>query len=102
MTATNEIAPTTASGIPVYYYTRDERIAECRQELAVYEQTYELPSEKMADLVDREVIIPSIEVIKWYHIYDELQFLLEMTPTTGTLGTTTKSFTNPVSTGILS
>ena len=92
--------PTTTAGIPVYYYTRDERMAECRRELAVYEQTYELPSEKMADLVDREVVMPSIEVIKWYHIYDELRFLLEMTPTTGTPGKTTKSSTKPVSTGI--
>lgn len=100
---TPETAPTTTTGIPVYYYIREERMAECRQELAVYEQTYELSSEKMADLVDREVVIPSIiEVIKWYHIYDELQFLLEMTPTTGTPGTTTKSFTKPVSTGTLS
>lgn len=91
---------TTATGIPVYYYTRDERMAECRQELDVYEKRYELASEKMADLVDREIIIPSIEVIKWYHLYDELQFLLEMTPTTGTPGTTTKLSTKPISSAI--
>ena len=101
MTTTNEITPTTASRIPVYYYTRDERMAECRQELAVYEQTYELPSEKMADLVDNDKIKPSIEIIKWYHLYDELEFLLEMTPTTGTRGTITKSFTKPDSVSTL-
>ena len=92
--------PATTTGIPVYYYTRDERMAECRQELDVYEKRYELASETMADLVDREIITPSIEVIKWYHLYDELQFLLGMTPTAGTRGTTTKLSTKPISAGI--
>lgn len=94
--------PTTATGIPVYYYTRDERMAECRQELDVYEKCYELASEKMAYLVDNDKVKPSIEIIKWYHLYDELEFLLEMIPTTGTRGTTTKSFTKPVSVNTLS
>ena len=101
MTATNEIAPTTISGIPVYYYIREERMAECRQELSVYEKRYELASEKMAYLVDNDKVKPSIEIIKWYHLYDELEFLLEMTPTTGTRGTITKSFTKPDSVSTL-
>ena len=99
-TTATETEPNT--GIPVYYYTRDERMAECRQELDVYEKRYELASETMADLVDREIITPSIEVIKWYHLYDELQFLLEMPLTAGTRGTTTKSFTKPASVSSLS
>ena len=94
--------PTTATGIPVYYYTRDERMLECRKELDVYEKRYELASEKMADLVDNDKVKPSIEIIKWYHLYDELEFLLEMTPTTGTRGTTTKSFTKSDSVNTLS
>lgn len=99
-TATTKTEP--ATGIPVYYYTREERMAECRQELDVYEKCYELASEKMAHLVDNDKVKPSIEIIKWYHIYDELEFLLEMTPTTGTRGTTTKSFTKQGSVSTLS
>ena len=61
MTATNEIAPTAASGIPV-------RVAP------------------------REVFIAEKRAI-WYHAYDVLKFYLETTPTTGTPGATTETFT---------
>ncbi|MYC33071.1 MAG: hypothetical protein F4X64_07835 [Chloroflexi bacterium] len=90
------------AGIPVHYYTRSERLVECRKELKEYEQRYELSSEKMAYLVDNDKVKPGIEIIKWYHLYDELEFLLEMTPTTGIRGTTTKFFTKPDSVNILS
>jgi len=90
MTATNEITHTTASGIPYRVAPRAVLMAEKERQLQEYEQIYELSSEMMAHLVDNDKIKPSIEVIKWYHIYDGLQFLLETTPTAGTRGTTTK------------
>ena len=76
--------------IPVRVAPREVFIAEKRAMVAEYEQIYELSSEKMAYLVDNDKVKPCIEVIKWYHIYDGLQFFLETTPTAGTRGTTTK------------
>ena len=64
-------------------------IASKRREVEEYEQRYELASEKMAELVDYESIIPTIHVIKWYHAYAELKFLLKEIPTIGTPGTNT-------------
>ena len=66
-----------------------ELIASNCRKIEEYEQRYELASDKMAELVDRDAIIPSIEVINWYHTYAGLKFLLETTPTTGIPGTTT-------------
>ena len=80
----------TASGIPYRVAPRAVLIAEKERQIQEYEQIYELSSEKMADLVDNDKVKPSVEVIKWYHIYDGLQFLLETTPTAGTRGTITK------------
>ncbi len=39
------------------------------QAVAEYEQRYELGSDMMAKLVDREAIIPTIDIIEWYHAY---------------------------------
>ena len=92
MTTTAEIS----IGIPVRHISAAELpagIAEKRRVLQEYEQRYELSSAEMVDLVDRDAIVPDIEVIKWYQTYDALQFLLAMTPTTGTHGTTTRPFT---------
>ena len=68
-----------------------ELIASNRRKIEEYEQRYELASASMAELIDRDAIVPSIEVINWYHTYAELKFLLETTPTTGTPGTTTST-----------
>ena len=87
---TTETEPATASGIPYRVAPRAVLIAEKERQIQEYEQIYELSSEKMADLVDNDKVKPSVEVIKWYHIYDGLQFLLETTPTAGTRGTITK------------
>ena len=86
----------TFPGIPVRHVSAadlPELIASNRRIVQEYEQRYELASDRMAQLVDNDAIVPSIEVIKWYHAYAELKFLLETTPTTGTLGTTTSTFT---------
>ena len=87
---TTETESATASGIPYRVAPRAVLIAEKERQIQEYEQIYELSSEKMADLVDNDKVKPSVEVIKWYHIYDGLQFLLETTPTAGTRGTITK------------
>ena len=47
----------------------------------------------MAELVDDDAIAPTIEMIKWYHAYDGLKFLLASTSTTGTPGTITETLT---------
>ena len=79
--------------IPFQIAPRRQLIEENRRVLREYEQRYEMSSARMAQLVDQDAITPDTEVIKWYHIYDELQFLLATTPTTGIRGTTTETFT---------
>ena len=79
--------------IPVRVAPREVFIAEKRAIVAEYEQRYAMSSEEMAALVDNDAIVPTIEMMTWYQAYDVLQFLIETTPTTGTLGTTTGTFT---------
>ena len=85
-----------ATGLPVQHLSLvdlPELIASNRRKIEEYEQRYELASPKMAELIDRDAIVPSIEVINWYHTYAELKFLLETTPMIGTPGTTTSTST---------
>lgn len=66
-------------GIPIRRISAAELpafIASNRREVKEYEQRYELASEKMAELVDLDVIVPTIDIIKWYHAYGGLKFLL--------------------------
>lgn len=79
--------------IPVRVAPFEVFIAEKRAIVEEYERRYEMSSEEMTALVDSDAIVPTIEMIKWYHAYDGLKFYLEMTPMTGTLGTTTETFT---------
>ena len=79
--------------IPVRVAPREEFIAEKRRVVAEYERRYEMSSAEMAAKIDSDAIVPTIEMIKWYHAYDGLKFFLETTPTTGTPGTTTETFT---------
>ena len=58
-----------------------------------YEQRHAWTSEEMVQLVDDNTIVPSIEVIKWYHTYAELRFLVETTHMIGTPGTTISAYT---------
>ena len=78
---------------PVRVAPREVFIAEKRRIVAECEQRYGMSSDEMAALVDNDAIVPTIELMTWYQAYDVLQFLLEMTPTTGTPGTTTGTFT---------
>ncbi len=79
--------------IPVRVAPLEVFIAEKRAIVEEYERRYEMSSEEMTALVDSDAIVPTIEMIKWYHAYDGLKFYLEMTPMTGTRGTTTETFT---------
>ena len=79
--------------IPVRVAPREVFIAEKRAIVAEYEQRHGMSSAEMAALVDNDAIVPTIEVITWYQAYDALKFYLEMTPTTGTPGITTGTFT---------
>ena len=88
------MATTKKQRIPVRIEPREQFIEEKRRIVTEYEKRYEMTSEEMADLVDRDAIIPTIEVIKWYRAYDGLKFFLETTPTAGTPGTITGTFTN--------
>lgn len=81
------IATTNKQRIPVRTESRETFIEEKLRIVEEYEKRYEMTSEEMADLVDRDATIPTIEVIQWYRAYDVLQFFLETagTPTFGSL-----------------
>ena len=85
--------PTPAAGIPVRYLSNGEMLAEVEAELRQYEVRYEMPSEKMATLLELDAINPTAEVLKWYTTYQGAKLLRARTPTTGTPGTTTKAST---------
>ena len=94
MTATETPAVSkTATGIPVRYLASGEMLAEIEAELRQYEIRYEMPSEKMATLLELDAIRPTAEVLKWYASYQGAKSLRAKTPTTGTAGTTTKAST---------
>ena len=79
--------------IPVRVLPREQIIKERQEQLRKYELRYEMSSEKMATLVELDAIRQTAEVIRWYQTYYAVKSLLETTPTTGTLGTTTEPST---------
>ena len=79
--------------IPVHVAPREQFIAEKRAIVADYEQRYEMSSAEMAAKIDNDSIVPTMEVLTWHLAYDGLKFFLATTPTTGTPGTTTETFT---------
>ena len=83
----------TATGIPVRYLAPGEMLAELESELRTYEIRYEMPSKKMATLLELDAIRPTAEVLEWYAIYYGALSLRGKTPTTGTAGTTTEAST---------
>ncbi len=78
------MATTKKQRIPVKIEPREQFIEEKRRIVADYEKRYQMTSAEMADLVDRNAIIPTIEVLQWYRAYDGLKFFLETTPTIAT------------------
>ena len=87
-------APEAVAGIPVRYLSSGEMLAEVETELRLYEVRYEMPSEKMATLLELDAIRPTAEVLKWYATYQGAKLLRARTRTTGSRGTTTESSTN--------
>ena len=92
--ATPAALPAPAGGIPVRYLSSGEMLAEVEAELRQYEVRYEMPSEKMATLLELDAIRPTAEVLKWYATYQGAKLLRAKTRTTGSRGTTTESSTN--------
>ena len=92
--ATPAVPPAPATGIPVRYLSSGEMLAEVEAELRQYEVRYEMPSEKMATLLELDAIRPTAEVLKWYATHQGAKSLRAKTPTTGSRGTTTESSTN--------
>ena len=80
----------TATGIPVRYLAPGEMQAELEAELRQYEIRYEMPSERMAALVERGEMRETVEVLKWLFAYRALEFLNDRTRTDGSRGRTTK------------
>ena len=52
--------------IPIHVAPREQFIAEKRAIVEEYEQRYEMSSSEMAALVDKDAIVPTIEVMTWY------------------------------------
>ncbi|MYC34813.1 MAG: hypothetical protein F4X64_16770 [Chloroflexi bacterium] len=86
MTAITE----TTAEIPVRKVSRAEMMAELQAEIADYEQRYEMPSERMAALVEWGEMKETAEVLEWCFAYRALESLREQTPTAGSPGTTTE------------
>ena len=84
---------TTRQKIPVRVLPREQIIKERQEQLRKYELRYEMSSEKMATLVELDAMRQTAEVIRWYQTYYAVKSLLETTPTTRTLGTTTEPST---------
>lgn len=78
------------AGIPVQRISAAELpdfISSYRRQVQAYEQRYELASETMAELVDDEAIIPTMDIIEWYHAHSTLKFLLDAASAMGSPGT---------------
>ena len=73
----------TAAGITVRKVSRAEMMAELEAEIAGYEQRYEMPSERMAALIEWGEMQETAEVLKWCFAYRALASLKERTQTDG-------------------
>ena len=81
--------------IPVRIVPREQMLKQKQEEMREFERRYEMSSEEMVDLFERDEIRPTAEVLRWYQVYHAVQYILEMTPTTGTPGTTTAQSMRP-------
>ena len=57
---------------------------------------WDVHSEETVKRMDSNTIPATVELIKWHHIYDMLQFFLTESPATGTLGTMADMSANAV------
>lgn len=83
-----QVAPT--AGIPVRNISRAEMMAELQKEISKYERRYEMPSARMAALIEWGEMQETAEVLKWCFAYRALQSLNDRTRTDGSRGKTTK------------
>jgi len=77
------MSTTAKASIPVRKVSRDEMMAELRKEISEYEQRYEMPSERMAALIEWGEMQETAEVLKWCFAYRALESLKERTQTDG-------------------
>ncbi|MCY4414997.1 MAG: hypothetical protein OXE87_01610 [Chloroflexi bacterium] len=77
------MSTTGKAGIPVHNVSRTEMMAELQAEIAEYEQRYEMPSERMAALIEWGEMQETAEVLKWCFAYRALASLKERTQTDG-------------------
>ncbi len=67
----------TRQRILVRVLRQEQIIRERQEELRVFEMRYEMPSEKMATLVQLEAIRQASEVVQWNDTYYALKSLLK-------------------------
>ena len=77
------MSTTAEARIPVRRVSRAEMMAELQAEVADYEQRYEMPSERMAALIEWGEMKETAEVLKWCFAYRALESLKERTQTDG-------------------
>lgn len=77
------MSTTAKASIPVRKVSRDEMMAELQKEISEYEQRYEMPSERMAALIEWGEMQETAEVLKWCFAYRALESLKERTQTDG-------------------
>ena len=77
------MSTTGKASIPVRKVSRAEMMAELQAEIADYEQRYEMPSERMAALIEWGEMQETAEVLKWCFAYRALESFKERTQTDG-------------------
>ena len=77
------MSTTAKASIPVRKVSRDEMMAELQKEISEYEHRYEMPSERMAALIEWGEMQETAEVLKWCFAYRALESLKERTQTDG-------------------
>ena len=77
------MSTTTKASIPVRKVSRAEMMAELQKEISEYEQRYEMPSERMAVLIEWGEMQETAEVLKWCFAYRALESLKERIQTDG-------------------
>ena len=80
--------------IPVRTVKAKSVLARLRRRIRKYENRYEMPSERMAQMLQSGDVRETAEIVKWMQAYHVLRYLKEKTPTNGTRGTTTEPSTN--------
>ena len=77
------MSTTAKASIPVRKVSRAEMMAQLQAEIADYEQRYEMPSERMAALIEWGEMQETAEVLKWCFAYRALESLKERIQTDG-------------------